>query len=141
MLTEVPPPSGHADRCLLTELTEDNSAVRLLLTGDIDALSARHLQQSLIDVLRRRSPGDIEVDVSGVTSLGPAGLEALLRCQTDAQQLECRLLLTNPSPLTYRVLQVAGQLERFGLARPRPAGSGSGPAGAALGLVNCGLGG
>ena len=38
-----------------------------------DAVSARRLQQSLIDVLRRQPPGDIDVDVSGVTFLDAAG--------------------------------------------------------------------
>jgi anti-anti-sigma factor len=124
---------------MLTELTDGNNPVRLLLSGDVDAVSARRLHQSLIDLLRRRCPGDIEVDVSGVTFLDSAGIEALLRCQTDARQLECRLVLAHPGPLTYRLLQVAGLLEQFGLVRTRPGERGPAPAGAAVGLVNCGL--
>ncbi|MGW4941760.1 STAS domain-containing protein [Actinoplanes sp. NPDC004185] len=72
-----------------------------------------------------------------MTFLDAAGIEALLRCQADAQQLECRLFLTGPTPMTCRVLQIAGLLEQFGLAKPRP--DGHAPAGAELGLVNCGL--
>jgi anti-anti-sigma factor len=133
--------SRHDDRCLLTEHTDDDSPVRLSLRGDIDAVSARRLHQSLIDVLRRRCPRAIEVDVSGVTFLDAAGIEALLRCQTDARQLECRLVLTRPDPFTYRLLQVAGLLEQFGLARARPGGRGRPSGGAALGLVDSGLAG
>ena len=140
MLAEVPSWSCPHDRSPLTEITDGAGRVRLLVSGDIDAISARRLHQSLIDVLRRHPPGDIEVDVSGVT-LDPAGIEALLRCRTDARQLECRLFLTRPDPKTYRLLQVAGLLEVFGLARPRAGGSVPAPAGAALGLVNCGLAG
>lgn len=142
MLAEAPTTPQHDDRCPLTEIGRtDDGPLRLLVTGDIDAVSARRLQQSLIDVLRRQSPCHIDVDLSAVTFLDSAGIEALLRCQADARQLECHLVLSRPGPQTYRVLQIAGLLEQFGLARPRPETPGSGPAGAALGLVNCGLGG
>ena len=139
MLAEASAASRHDDRRPLIEIRpteDDDGPLRLLLSGDIDEISARHLQQSLIDVLRREQPRDIDVDVSGVTFLDAAGIEALLRCQADARQLECRLLLSSPTPMTYRVLQIAGLLEQFGLARPRPEQT---PAGAELGLVNCGL--
>ncbi|MEU8229057.1 STAS domain-containing protein [Actinoplanes sp. NPDC048967] len=79
------------------------------------------------------------VDLSGVTFLAAAGIEALLRCQADARQLDCRLFLTGPTPMTYRVLQIAGLLEQFGLTRPRPDVPGHPPAGSELGMVNCGL--
>jgi anti-sigma B factor antagonist len=143
MLAEASSATRHDDRCTVTEIGHpgDDGLWRLVVCGDVDAVSARRLQQSLIDVLRRLPPGDIDVDVSGVTFLDAAGIEALLRCQADARQLECRLVLTRPSPMTYRVLQIAGLLAQFGLARPRPAGHLPGPAGAALGLVNCGLAG
>ena len=131
------------DRCPLvsTDHDSDTGRLRLLVHGDLDAVSAHRLQQSLIDVLRRTSPCDLVVDLSGVTFLDSAGLEALLRCQADAEQLECRLALVNPGPEAYRVLQIAGLLARFGLARPRPGAGAPGPAGAELGLVNCGLAG
>jgi anti-anti-sigma factor len=130
------------DRCQLVPMGHDGDTgrLRLLVRGDLDAVSARRFQQSLIDVLRRTSPCDLVVDLSGVT-LDSAGLEALLRCQADAEVLECRLSLVDPGAETYRILQIAGLLERFGLARPRPGTGAPGPAGAALGLVNCGLAG
>ena len=131
------------ERCPLVSTDHDagTGRLRLFVHGDLDAVSARRLQQSLIDVLRRTSPGDLVVDLSGVTFLDSAGVEALLRCQADAEQLECRLALVNPGAGTYRVLQIAGLLQRFGLARSRPDAGAPGPAGAALGLVNCGLAG
>ena len=79
------------------------------------------------------------MDVSGVTFLDAAGIEALLRCQADARQLECRLFLTDPTPMTYRVLQIAGLLEQFGLAQAPAGRAGATPAGAEYGMVNCGL--
>jgi anti-sigma B factor antagonist len=141
MLAEASPASRHDDRCPLIEVrpADDDGPVRLLISGDIDEISARHLQQCLIDVLRRDPPRDLGVDVSGVTFLDAAGIEALLRCQADARQLECRLFLAGPTPMTYRVLQIAGLLEQFGLAKSRPDGPGHSSAGAELGLVNCGL--
>jgi anti-anti-sigma factor len=135
--------SRHDDRSPLIEIGRDGDEgpLRLLVCGDLDAESARRLQQSLIDVLRRHDHGDLALDVSGLTLLDSAGIEALLRCQADAEQLECRLTLTGPDATTYRILQVAGLLGQFGIAKPRPDADGPGTAGAALGLVNCGLAG
>jgi anti-anti-sigma factor len=115
--------------------------LRLAVSGDLDEISAQPLLQSMIDMLRRHLPGDLEVDVSGVTSLDPAGIAALLDCQADARQLECRLTLCGPRPEVYRLLQIAGLLEQFGLTRARTCGPVPASAGAALGLVNSGLGG
>jgi anti-anti-sigma regulatory factor len=121
-------------------MTDGAGRIRLVVPRDIDATDTRRLHQTVIDALRRHRPVDLEVDLSGV-ALGPAGIEALLLCHADARQLECRLVLTDPDPATYRLLQVASLLEAFGLARTRPGGSGPAPAGAAPGLVNSGLAG
>lgn len=133
----------HDDHCPLIEIgrVPAGEPVRFVLSGDVDAAGARHLQQSLIDLLRRDPPGELTIDLGGITFLDDAGIEALLRCQADAGQVECRLSVVNPTPAAYRLLQIAGLLEQFGLARPRPGTDGPAPAGAALGLLNCGLGG
>ena len=144
MLPEAATESRHADPHPLIEIrrADGDGPLRLLVSGPIDAAGARRLQQCLIDVLRRQPPGHLSVDVGAVTFMDSAGIEALLRCQADAEQVECHLSLANPAPTTYRLLQIAGLLEQFGLARPRhPQAGVPGPAGAALGLVNCGLAG
>jgi anti-anti-sigma factor len=139
MLTE----SHRNDRWSLIEdvaLGADGH-LRLILSGVIEADGAHRLHQSMIDVLRRRPACAIAVDIAGVTALDPAGIEALLRCQADARLVDCRLFLTGPAPETYRLLQTAGLLAQFGVAKPRPDRCRPGATGAALGLVNCGLGG
>jgi anti-anti-sigma factor len=143
MLAEAIADSSPDDRHAVIEIrTDGEGPPRLVVSGDIDAVSARRLQQSVIDVLRRHPPAELSVDLAGVTFLDSAGIEALLRCRVDAEQVECRLSLANPGPTTYRLLQIAGLLEQFGLVKPRRSDAGaSRPAGAALGLVNCGLAG
>lgn len=48
------------DRPLQLDLEDDGSGpVRLILAGDVDALSGRRLHRSVIDVLRRRRPARV----------------------------------------------------------------------------------
>ena len=120
----------------------DGGSPLLVVAGEVDADNARRLQQAVIDVLRCGCHRQVTVDVAGVTVLTAAGIEALLLCQVDAGQLDCTVRLSDPSPGIYRVLQIAGLLERFGLIRPRPVEPRyPGQVGAAMGLVGSGLGG
>jgi anti-anti-sigma regulatory factor len=109
---------------------------RIVLAGHLGSAHAGRLQQVVIDILRRQRPRRIDIDLGDVTVLDPSGIMALLLCQIDGQQVDCQIRLIGPRSLAYRALQLAGLLERFGLARPNPAE----PAlphtvGAALGLV------
>jgi anti-anti-sigma regulatory factor len=40
--------------------------------------------------------------------------------QADAQQLDCHIRVTKPQPIVYRVLEITGLLEHFGLPIPQP---------------------
>ena len=75
-----------------------------------------------------------------MTCLDTDGILALLHCQADAQQLDCRIRLVRPQPMVYRTLQVAGLLQLFGLTKAHR----NGPerpqtAGPAMGLVGSGI--
>jgi anti-sigma B factor antagonist len=85
-----------------------------------DALTVGRLQKAVVDVLRRQRPSCIEMDLHGVTFLDSVGIRALVHCQSDARQVDCRITLTNPQPVVYRVLQITGLLEHFGLTTPPP---------------------
>jgi anti-sigma B factor antagonist len=143
MHSEGSPDAGRIDRHgLLIDVrcANDPDRPRIVLTGRLDDPDAGRLQQTVIDVLRRSCPRGIDIDLAEVTFLDPSGIRALLLCQTDAQQLDCHIRLTNPRPMAYRALQLAGLLEHFGLTRPRSADPASTRmAGAAMGLLNSGL--
>jgi anti-anti-sigma factor len=99
----------------------DTPTQRITVAGDVDAVSAGDLHQAVIGVLRRQPPERIEIDLHRVTFLDSAGIRALLLCHRDAQSVDCRLTLTDPPPMAYRVLQITGLLDHFGLAEAHTA--------------------
>jgi anti-anti-sigma factor len=107
---------------------------RVVVSGEVDALSADRLQEAVGDVLSDHRPRRIEIDFDGVTFVDSAGIRALVMCHAGAQQMDCRLTLTNPRRAVYRVLQITGLLEHLGVTKPpptdgrRPATAPSGPA-------------
>ena len=107
---------------------------RITVTGDVDAASVPGLQKAFVEVLRRHCPRGVDLDLAGVTFLDSAGIEGLLLCLADARQMECELVLRNTPATAYRVLQLAGLLEHFGLVKPPPPPPVAG-GGAALGLL------
>src|SRR5215211_5376644 len=98
----------------------DAEPPRMSVFGEVDALTAGHLHKAVVEVVRDQRPRRIEMDLHGVSLLDSAGIHALVLCQADAQQVDCHITLTNPQPVVYRVLQVTGLLEHFGLTEPPP---------------------
>jgi anti-anti-sigma factor len=74
----------------------------------------------VIELLRQRRPGHVEIDLRSVYFLDSAGIEALVLCHTDAQQLGCRLTVVDPHPVAYRVLEITALLDHFGVTAGRP---------------------
>jgi anti-anti-sigma factor len=109
---------------LLVDLQFDvePDGARMVLSGDLDALNAERLQKAVLEVLRHQ-PHSLDLDLSGATFLDAAGISALLLCKADAEQVECPMTLSNPSFMAYRVLEVVGLLDHFGVATPPGSGS------------------
>jgi anti-anti-sigma factor len=108
-------------RCLLVDLQcSDTEPARMLVFGEVDAVSADRLQRAVGDVLRHQRLRCIEMDFHGVTFLDSVGIRTLLLCQADARQVDCHIRLTNPEPMVYQVLQITGLVEHFGLTNPPP---------------------
>jgi len=106
---------------LLVDLhCSDTEFPRMFVFGEVDDLTAGQLHTAVGDVLRDQRPRRIEMDLHGVSFLDSAGIHALVLCQADAQQVDCQITLTRPQRLVYRVLQVTGLLEHFGLTTPPP---------------------
>ena len=92
--------------------------VRTVVSGEVDAVGAVHLQRAVVEVLRRERPRIIELDLGGVTFLDAAGTRALVHCRDDARQVDCRLRLTHVQPAVYRVLHLTGLAAGFGVTGP-----------------------
>ncbi|MEU6411791.1 STAS domain-containing protein [Microbispora sp. NPDC046933] len=93
---------------------------RVIACGEIDMSTAGQLHEGVLGVLRRQRPSRIEVDLAGVTFLDAAGIGALVMSRAAAARVGCRLTVVNPRPMGYRLLQVVGLLEAFGLATLPP---------------------
>jgi anti-anti-sigma factor len=107
---------------LLVDLQRcDSGPPRMLVFGELDAVTAGPLQKAVVDLLREQRPHCIQLDLHGVSFLDSAWIRALLLCQDDAHQAGCQIRLTRPQPGVYRVLQITGLLEHFGLTEPPPA--------------------
>ena len=92
--------------------------VRMVVSGEVDAVAAVVLHKAVVDALRHHRPRCIELDVAGVTFLDAGGTSALVLCQADARQVDCRIRLVHPQPAVYRVLKMTGLLEHFSVIQP-----------------------
>jgi anti-anti-sigma factor len=113
--------SGSPPSLLVDLHCRDSGPPRMFVFGELDAVSAGQLQKAVVDVVRDQRPSCLEMDLHGVSFLDSAGIRALVLCHADAQQMDCRIRLTKPQPAVYRVLQITGLLEHFGLTEPPPA--------------------
>lgn len=85
------------------------STVTMLINGDIDPATADHLRVTLVDVIMRRKPGRLVVDLDGVTALDSATIGTLHAAHATAEEFNL--------PLTFRTSRspVYLQLDRDGI--------------------------
>ena len=101
-------------------LHQDETAVSLAVRGEIDMDNAGHLSHLIGAVLARR-PRFVAIDAAGITFLGAAGIQALLKQRAQAARLGCRLVIRRPHPAVQQVLQASGDLAAFDLPLAAPA--------------------
>ncbi|MGK3201121.1 STAS domain-containing protein [Amycolatopsis sp. MEPSY49] len=98
---EVPLPAGLK----LSEERGDGTAI-LVLEGEFDLHTAPDVALAL-EVILRRAPGRLVVDLARVNFLNSAGLEVLLACHRQAAPAtDLRIVATTRA--TWRPLQLAG---------------------------------
>jgi anti-anti-sigma factor len=102
---------------LLMDVHHDGDAatVRMTISGEVDDLSAIQLEKAFIGAVRRHRPAVVEMNVRDVTFLDSAGIRALVLCQADARQVDCRITLLDAPPVFRRVLEICGLLHHFHL--------------------------
>ena len=107
---------------LLVELQRDGDTEppRMVVSGEVDAVSAAQLQKAVVGVLRQHRPSRIDLDFDQVTFLDSAGIRALVLCHADAKQVDCKLMVTRPRHMVYRVLEITGLLEYLCVTGPEP---------------------
>jgi anti-sigma B factor antagonist len=120
----------------LITITVDRGAapetVRIAVRGEIDAATAGDVQTAILDELRQGRPSRIHLDMAGVTFMDSTGIRVLLLSMADAEQLECELRVGATTPEVYRVLEIVGLLEIFGMTAEEATPVTAAPAPAAL---------
>jgi anti-anti-sigma factor len=81
---------------------------RIVVVGDVDLATAPLLRDRLFSVLRDHTLALVDVDLSGVAFLDCTGIGALVAAYNAAVRSGCRLQVTNPQPIVWRVLEVTG---------------------------------
>jgi anti-anti-sigma factor len=117
-LVDIPPEEPPALR--VEADCDDAEHVRMVVSGELDAVGAVHLLEAVVEVLRHHRPRLIEMDLGGVMFLDAGGTRALVHCQADARQVHCRIRLTHTRPAVYRVLRLTGLLADFGVTGAEP---------------------
>jgi anti-anti-sigma factor len=112
------PVESEAPLLLVDVRTVDPAGVRMIVTGDIDAVSESALDTATFVVLRHHRPRHLSLDLAAVGFIDVSGVTSLLRCQATARSLACDLTLTNPQPAVREVLRIVGLSAHFGVAEP-----------------------
>ena len=92
--------------------TIHESYVIAQVEGEVDAYTARELNNTLMDLLgqgHRR----IVIDVAGMTFISSAGIRAILFAHREAVQLDAEIRLVGPQDQVQRTFKIVGFFELF----------------------------
>lgn len=85
----------------------DDGVARLVVAGEVDLTSAGALADRALALLED-GPAQLVVDMSGVTFCDSAGLNALFRVYTRAEEKGARLTLRSLNAPVYRIFDATG---------------------------------
>jgi len=88
----------------------DTDVVEVLLTGDLDALTAGHLEDSLGWVVDRMPQRHVVVDVAGLVRVESSGVDTLVRFRGRLAKDRRTLRVTGATSRVRASLRVAGLL-------------------------------
>ncbi len=87
----------------------------LVLGGELDAHSARRLDDVVDDLIARRTTS-IVIDLEQVSFIDSSGLRSLIRARQRLGDEPQSVRLRKPQPGTVRLLEITGLLEHFAVA-------------------------
>lgn len=86
----------------------------LVVSGEVDASTAATLSSFLTPL-----PGesvDVAIDMSDVAFIDSSGLRALIEAHQRAEHAQRRLIITNPSSIVSRLIDLSGLGDLFNVA-------------------------
>src|ERR1700733_9951730 len=102
---------------LTLQVEAPGAGPRVVVAGELDALSGPALHNAVNELLRQHQPSGIEINLRDVSFLDSRGINVLLACHADAQRAGCRLTVANPHPMAFRVLEITGLLDYLGVSQ------------------------
>src|SRR4051794_2982590 len=103
-----------------TTVRHDAEAVGITFSGEIDMATSDEVVAAVTTALSSHGPRTLYVDLAEVRFMDSSGINALVRCRACVAERGCRLVVTNPQPIVYRVLEITGVLEALAVT-PGPA--------------------
>ncbi len=101
------PSSGAGSRLAIQQHLAGNHQT-ILIAGELDMASAPELE-ALVSRLASR-PGELVLDVKGITFMDSSGVRLILRVVELCQETGCRFEVRSLTPQIRRLLDVAGVL-------------------------------
>jgi anti-sigma B factor antagonist len=80
---------------------------RVLVAGDIDCSNAAGITEAVMALLKEHATV-VVVDLSAVTFMDAAGLEALVRARNRCHEQEASLVVHCPQPVVRRLFTITG---------------------------------
>jgi anti-sigma B factor antagonist len=90
--------------------------LRLVLTGELDAISAADLHEQLGAGLAAGEPAAaVELDLAAVTFLDAAGVRCLIGCLHDVERAGSTFAIVDASEAVRQVLRISGLIDILGV--------------------------
>jgi anti-anti-sigma factor len=99
------------EAALVIDQQESGEAVVLCVVGEIDQVTCAQFADAVAEAVEHPRLRRIEIDLSKVSFMDSAGINALVRCHAAADRRGRSLVVMNPHPDVRRVLDICGLLE------------------------------
>jgi anti-anti-sigma factor len=119
--TAVDPATGPRLSVAL-EVAPAPGPIRIILAGELDSEEVTRLHRAVAHLPLPGDVRDLHIDAPELTFLDSAGIRALLTFAERAGDAGARVVIGRVTNNVYRVLEIAGLLDVFGIAGPAETG-------------------
>ncbi|MEU4625686.1 STAS domain-containing protein [Actinoplanes sp. NPDC023801] len=95
----------------ITTSHDGDRVTRLVVTGDLDMATVPGLDEAVAAALTGNRPHRLVIDLAGLDFCDSAGIHALTRARDSAQRRAAGFVVTNPTGITRRTLEISGLLD------------------------------
>lgn len=81
---------------------------RAYICGEVDHHNAREAREQLDRIIDEKLPTRFSLDLSGVTFCDSSGLGLVMGRMRKCQTVGSAMIISNPSPAAYKILEIAG---------------------------------